>query len=184
MPCGRSRSRRRRRWSSADGAGGDGCGRHAAIAQWHRDLLRYLHRLTGDPDLAEDLAQEALLRLLRIQPAQRPDNARAWLYRVATNLLRDHARHREMVRRLPVPVDTDEPPTPAEEFERRETVAQVRAALEQLSPRDRELLVLRESGFRHREIADIVEVKTQSVSVLMARALERFRAAYLAEVPR
>jgi RNA polymerase sigma-70 factor (ECF subfamily) len=153
------------------------------ISAWNQELLRYLHRLTGDPDLAQDFAQEALMRLVRAMADDPPDNPRAWLYRVATNLVRDEARRNAVRRDRPVPLDTDAPETPAQEFERHEAVARVRTVLERLAPRDRELLILRESGFRHREIAQIIDVQPQSVSVLVARALERFRTAYLAEVP-
>jgi RNA polymerase sigma-70 factor (ECF subfamily) len=155
----------------------------AEITQWHRELLRYVHRLTGDPDMAEDIVQEAMLRYLRTDMDQPMAHARAWLYRVATNLVRDHARRRDMMRRRPIPIDADDPRTPEQDMERTETVAQVRAALERLSARDRELLMLRESGFRHKEIAEIVDVSASSVSVLVFRALQRFRAAYLQEVP-
>jgi RNA polymerase sigma-70 factor (ECF subfamily) len=154
----------------------------ADLTRWHRELLRYVHRLTGDPDLSEDLAQEALMRLLRADPDRPMQNARAWLYRVATNLVRDHARRAEMMRRRQIPIDTDAPQTPEQALERSESVAQVRAALERLSPRDREVLVLRESGFKHREIAEIVHVKAESVSVVIGRALQRFRSAYMEEV--
>lgn len=154
----------------------------ADLMRWHRELLRYVHRLTGDPDLSEDMAQEALMRLLRADPDKPMQNPRAWLYRVATNLVRDHARRAEMMRRRQIPIDTDAPQTPEQALERSESVAQVRAVLERLSPRDREVLVLRESGFKHREIAEIVHVKAESVSVVIGRALQRFRAAYLEEV--
>lgn len=154
----------------------------ADLTRWHRELLRYVHRLTDDPDLSEDLAQEALMRLLRADPDKPMQNARAWLYRVATNLVRDHARRAEMMRRRQVPLDTDAPQTPEQALERNEAVTQVRAVLERLSPRDREVLMLRESGFKHREIAEIVHVKAESVSVVIGRALQRFRSAYLEEV--
>jgi RNA polymerase sigma-70 factor (ECF subfamily) len=154
----------------------------ADLLRWQRELLRYVHRLTGDPDLSEDLAQEALMRLLRATPDAPMKNVRAWLYRVATNLVRDHARRSDMMRRRPVPVDADLPQTPEQALERRETVAQVRAALDRLSPRDRTVLVLRESGFKHREIADVVHVRAESVSVIIGRALQRFRKAYREEV--
>jgi RNA polymerase sigma-70 factor (ECF subfamily) len=137
--------------------------------------------LTGDADTAEDLAQEAMLRLLRQPEEARPDNPRAWLYRVLTNLVRDGARRADRMHRKQLPVDADEPVLPSADYERRETVARVRAVLERLSARDQEMLILRESGFQHREIAEIIGVQPQSVSVLLGRALERFKAAYLAE---
>lgn len=146
--------------------------------EWLRELRRYVHRLTGDRDRAEDVAQEAVLRLIRAQQDAAVQAPRAWLYRTATNMVRDQARHEAMLRRKAVPVDTDETSTPEQDFERAETIRQVRDALDLIPARDRELLILRESGFRYREIADVIGVKTQSVPVLAARALERFRRAY------
>jgi RNA polymerase sigma factor (sigma-70 family) len=147
-------------------------------AEWLQELRRYVHRLTGDPDMAEDVAQESVWRFVRADQETRVRAPRSWLYRTATNLVRDQARHEAMLQRKAVPVDAETVATPEHELERRETIRQVRAVLERLSPRDRELLILRESGFRYREIADVIGVKAQSVPVLAARALERFRVAY------
>ena len=59
----------------------------AIYAEHRLELLRYVHRLTRDVHLAEDLVQDAFLRLWR-EP--RPvDNPRSWLFRVCTNLVRD-----------------------------------------------------------------------------------------------
>jgi RNA polymerase sigma-70 factor, ECF subfamily len=148
---------------------------------WYRELLRYVHRLTGDAHAAEDVAQEALTRFVALDDRSAVSNPRAWLFRVATNLVRDQARRHDTVRRKPPPVDADQPRTPDQELDRAETIRTVRAALDRLSPRDRELLIMRESGFRHREIAEVLGVKTESVATLALRALERLRAAYRAE---
>jgi RNA polymerase sigma factor (sigma-70 family) len=146
--------------------------------RWLGELRRYVHRLTGDPDVSEDVAQEAVLRLMRSEGSAVVRQPRAWLYRAATNIVRDQARHEAVRARHAVPVEPDALLTPEQELERSETIREVRAALERIPPRDRELLILRESGFRHREIAEIIGVKTESVSVLAARALQRFRVAY------
>ncbi|HEX6133214.1 MAG TPA: sigma-70 family RNA polymerase sigma factor [Longimicrobiales bacterium] len=146
--------------------------------EWLRELRRYVHRLTGDPDMSEDVAQEAVLRYIRATPATPVRSPRAWLYRTATNLVRDQARHEAMLRRREVPVDADTSSTPEQDLERNEAIREVRDALERIPARDRELLILRESGFRYREIAEVIGVKTESVPVLAARALERFRVAY------
>lgn len=149
----------------------------ADLERWGAELRRYVHRLTGDADLSEDVAQDAVLRLLR---APEPiDTPRPWLFRAATNLVRDRARHESMRQRRPPPVERD-PDTPVEDLERAQRIAGVRAVLARLSERDRELLILRESGFRHAEIAEVMGVATGSVSVLAARALERFRKLYMA----
>jgi RNA polymerase sigma factor (sigma-70 family) len=82
------------------------------------------------------------------------------------------------VRRKPLPVDADAPVRPDQELARNEAIRSVRAALARISPRDRELLMMRESGFRHREIAEVLGVKTESVPTLALRALDRLRTAY------
>src|SRR5690606_16224155 len=105
-------------------------------------------------------------------------NPRAWLYRVATNVLRDATRREEMRKRRAVPADADGPPLPDRAVERREAIARVRAVLDTLPERDRALLILRESGFPYREIAHILDLKTESIPMMVSRALARFRAAY------
>jgi RNA polymerase sigma-70 factor (ECF subfamily) len=141
-------------------------------------LLRYLHRLTGDPDQADDLAQEAFTRLLRQRLPER--EARPWLFTVATNLVRDDARRVTRQARLL----SLHPPRPQEIpgadtiLERRERIGEVRGALEQLRPRDRQLLLMREEGFTYDEMAQAVGVAPTSVGTLLARALRRFAEVY------
>lgn len=146
----------------------------------HRvELLRYVHRLTRDVHLAEDVVQDAFLRLWR--ETRTVENPRSWLYRVCTNMVRDHAR-RAATRERHAPRDDDaSSPSPEAEVERAESVRTVRLALERLIPRDREALLLRESGFRYAEIAEVIEVRCEIVPTLIARALKRFHKAYLEE---
>lgn len=146
-------------------------------------VFRYLHRLTGDPDLAEDLAQEAFVRLLERDLPE--SEARAWIFAVATNLARDHARTRRRRNRLleANEVRTESPARPDEVVERAERIAAVRRALDSLSSRDRQMLLMREEGFSYREIAEAVGVLPGSVGTLIARALRRFGAAYTSRPP-
>jgi RNA polymerase sigma-70 factor (ECF subfamily) len=150
----------------------------ALYTEYHGQLLRWVHRMTGDPDLAEDIAQEALIRLVETGGSDRPRNTRAWLFQVARNRVRDVARRQETARRLTPPPETVTAATPETDLVRGETIREVREALDRLSPRDRELLIMRESGFRYREIAEVIGVKTESVPTLAMRALARFRIAY------
>lgn len=141
-------------------------------------LFRYLVRLTGDADAAEDIAQEAFVRLLR-RPLPEPE-ARPWLYTVATNLVRDQARktvRRERILQA-IPAGPALAPAPDEDVERRERVESVRAVLAQLPERDRTLLLMREEGFSYAEMARVVGVAPTSVGTLLARALRRFASAY------
>jgi RNA polymerase sigma-70 factor (ECF subfamily) len=141
-------------------------------------LFRYLHRLTGDADVAEDIAQEAFVRLLRQSLPE--GEIRPWLFTVAMNLVRDHARKTERRQRLLTSAPTLVTPSalPDENVERSERVARVRQALERLPMRDRQLLLMREEGFRYEEIAAVIGVAPASVGTLIARALKRFADVY------
>jgi len=141
-------------------------------------LFRYLHRLTGDADVAEDIAQEAFVRLIR-QPLPE-DEVRPWLFTVAMNLVRDHARKTERRQRLltGAPVLVNPTSLPDEDMERSERVAKVRGSLDRLPLRDRQLLMMREEGFKYEEIAAVIGVAPASVGTLIARALKRFSDLY------
>jgi RNA polymerase sigma-70 factor, ECF subfamily len=141
-------------------------------------LFRYLHRMTGDQDAAEDIAQEAFVRLLgRGMPEK---EARLWLFTVATNLFRDRTRTTKRRERLLTaePWEPSALPRPDEALERERKVEGVRRALAQIPERDRQMLLMREEGFRYDEIARVAAVAPGSVGTLLARATRRFLAVY------
>jgi RNA polymerase sigma-70 factor, ECF subfamily len=145
----------------------------------HAALHRYLVRLTGDPDTAADAAQEAFTRLLDRPPADGP--TRAWLFTVATNLVREwgraNARRRELLVAGAARAPAGDPPSDAlAALESGELRAAVRRALDLLSEKERTVLLMREEGFKHREIAAAVGTTTGSVGTMIARALDRLAA--------
>lgn len=148
-----------------------------ALFDAHYDALyRYLERLTGDPDLAADVAQETFIRLVERRPDER--QIRGWLYRVATNLVRDGSRvQRRRLELLREWADQGGGPSagpdPERALELEERRAAVRVALDALSLRDRTLLLMREEGFSHREMAEAVGTTTKSVGSMIARALNK-----------
>lgn len=148
------------------------------FAKHHVSLYRYVHRLVGDADVAADIAQESFVRLLEQDVSQ--GKAKSWLFTVATNLVRDRARTRSRRSRLlDRPENRPDPPEGMESrLERSERVATVRRVLDELAPRDRKILLMREEGFRYAEIAEAIDVATSSVGTLLARALRRFEEAY------
>lgn len=144
--------------------------------QHHGALFRYVMRLTGDVDAAHDAVQETFTRLIARPP--RHDNPRAWLFTVATNIVRAsvnrNARQRELLvahaERAPVPAAL---PQPDESALQSEDIRRVRAALDVLPERERVILLMREEGFTHREIAQAVGTTTGSVGTMIARAMDR-----------
>lgn len=149
------------------------------FAELYPSLYRYLHRMTGDPDVAEDAAQEAFVRLT--EQSLPEDEARPWLFTVATNLIRDRARKAKRHRRLEPHVPRVKPsPPPDVSAERKERVTMVREALAELSERDQTMLLMREEGFKYAEIAKAVDVAPGSVGTLLARAARRFEKTFTA----
>ena len=144
-------------------------------------LYRYLDRLSGDPDLAEDLAQEAFVRLHK--RGEIPNDARAWLVAVASNLFRDERRsvrrRQSLLARQPIELTLGSPPpSPDDDVERGERKISVRQALDRLSLRDREMLLLRHEGYSYREISIALGVVESGVGTMLIRATESFRAAF------
>ena len=152
----------------------------AVYASRFTSLYRYLDRLTGDAELASDVAQEAFIRLHA--RGEMPDQPVGWLVTVANNLVRDERRL--TVRRLrllseqPQRVPLGVPADPAVELERGERIDAVRAALETLTLRDRQALLLKHSGYSYREIAAALGLAETSVGTTLVRAGQAFRAAY------
>jgi RNA polymerase sigma-70 factor, ECF subfamily len=161
--------------TSSSGEGGDF---DALFRRLYPSLYRYLHRMTGDADAADDMAQESFVRLLGRQMPD--DEARLWVFTVATNLLRDRGRTARRRERLLESSDwrPGSAPLPDEMLERSRTVERVRRALEQVPARDRQMLLMREEGFRYDEIARAAGVAPGSVGTLLARAARRFAAVY------
>ena len=149
-------------------------------AHFHR-LYRYLDRLSGEPDLAADLAQEAFVRLYR--RGSSPDTPEAWLITVATNLFRNaRSTHARRLRLLTTArgeaVLSDPPPSPAQAADTAESRRRVRIALDRLSEREGRLLLLRAEGYSYRDIATALDLNEASVGTLLARAKRAFRDVY------
>lgn len=146
-----------------------------------QSIFRFLTRLSGDSDLAADIAQEAFVRLYR--RGSEPDAPGAWLVSVAMNLLRNAASTRRRRLRLLTPargeeVMADAPASPDRKVEADDARRRVRYALDRIPERERSLLLLQAEGFSYREIAAALHVNGASVGVLLARARKRFREAY------
>lgn len=143
-------------------------------------IFRFLNRLSGDPDLAADLAQEAFVRLY--ERGSLPEKPDRWLVTVALNLFRNERskERRQRGLRAAFPVDLAPPghASPAERAESRGRRAEVRSALDRLPARDRELLLLRAEGYSYRDLADVLALHEASVGTLLARAKRAFETAY------
>jgi RNA polymerase sigma factor (sigma-70 family) len=136
--------------------------------------LRQAWRMLGDQTEAEDVAQDAMLRLWRQAADWRAGEARAstWLYRVVHNLCIDRMRRRRpqvAVEDAPEPVDPD--PGVLERMAQSETGRAVAAAIGELPERQRQALVLRHfEGWSNPQIGEALDCSVEAVESLLARA--------------
>jgi RNA polymerase sigma-70 factor (ECF subfamily) len=155
-----------------------------------RPLWAYLSRILGSATLADDLVQESYFRFLRATlKSEDAAYQKAYLFRTATNLARDHWRrlpHQEQGEAADleqVPADD----RTAEHVQQRSDLGRV---LGRLKPRERELLWLAYAeGSSHKEIAEVLGIRAGSVRLLLFRArqkllklLRRSRLAFKTEV--
>jgi RNA polymerase sigma factor (sigma-70 family) len=138
-------------------------------------ILGYATRLLGDRAEAEDVAQEAMLRLWRVAPDWRRGEAQVstWLYRVVTNLCTDRLRARTRRRAVGLadaPDIADTAPSVVAGLEDCARIKALTAALALLPERQRQAVVLRHiEGLSNPEIADVMEIGVEAVESLTAR---------------
>ena len=150
------------------------------FTQYHASLVRVLYRRTGDRERAEEIAQEVFARAAVGAPIRNP---RPWLFAVALNLVREDGRRSvRQGRRLQLlrAESPESAPMPDHEYDREERTAAVRAALSQLTERDREALLLKAEGFNYDEIAATLGLAKGAIGTTLARARRRLVEAYRA----
>lgn len=138
-----------------------------------RQVWAYLHRLTGDPNTADDLLQDTYYRFLRASvPLEGESHRRHYLFRIATNLANDRFR-RVKTRPVEVDQDTDMMPGPSSGASL-DTRLDVTHAMNRLRGRERAMLWLAYAhGASHEEIAASMGVQPSSVKTLLLRARRR-----------
>jgi RNA polymerase sigma-70 factor, ECF subfamily len=149
-----------------------------------RPLWAYLARTSGDPALAEDIMQESYVRFLCLvnPPSYLADGevaCRRYLFRIASNLLRDHWRrpHAASIEDMPENLFAF-----ADEQGSSDSQMILGPALASMRPRDRQLLWLAHAeGYSHREIAEITGLATASIRLMLFRA--RRKIARLLQAP-
>ena len=134
--------------------------------------LGYAARMLADRAEAEDVVQDAMLRLWRIAPDWRQGEARVttWLYRVVANLCTDRLRRRRPVGLDAAPEVEDDQPAVQARMEEAERSRALEAALDRLPERQRQAVVLRHlEGLTNPEIAEVMDVGVEAVESLTAR---------------
>lgn len=165
---------------------------HELVDRYSARVFGLLYRLTGSRETAEDLLQETFLRVVRTIPEYRHGGRfESWLFRIAANLARDHARRMKRRGRsiaLERPGRPDEPecsepadatrPDPLAELLKREAEERVSTVLRGLAEAEREIILLRHfSELSFREIAELLDIPLGTALARAHRALKRLKAA-------
>lgn len=163
------------------------------VERFQHRLVGVMHHLVGNPDEAEDLAQEVFLRVYRTRKKYRPRaKFSTWLFTIANNLALNALRNRKRRPVLPlelqqsggdVPTTTaapaqtrDQPPT--HNLQQQELAAVIRAALDGLNERQRVAIVLNKfEDMNYADIAEVMGLTTKAVKSLLSRARVRLREA-------
>ncbi len=166
---------------------GDPTAFRGLVDRWYARVYRWAVGHTGDPDDADDVTQQVLVRLhLGLGRFRGGARFSTWLYQVTRNAARDvHRRHARRLRAMDRMRQLADAPAaaadPAAEVERRETVDAARAALARLPGRQREVFDLVElQGYEAHEAASLLGVSAATARTHLFRARRAVRAAMLA----
>jgi RNA polymerase sigma-70 factor (ECF subfamily) len=143
--------------------------------QTARPVWSYLARMTGDDRLADDLLQESYYRFLRTRATfESDDHRRNYLFRIATNLVRDHRRHPRNKAQHLVDAADDRLSADSHASDRAVRRLDLVRAMGQMKPRERSMLWLAYAqGLSHEEIAQLLGLKKASLKALLFRARQR-----------
>ena len=148
-------------------------------------LVYLLRRMLGNSGRAEEIANEAFLKLhTTVLPPATRSNIPGWLYRTAMNLgiddLRTRNRHTQVAQEACHAVSAStQPENGLQLLLRTETQQRVRLALSKIKPEWAQILLLRANGYSYKEIASHLEVSPGSVGTLLIRAEAGFEKCYL-----
>lgn len=153
-------------------------------------LLRFLEMRTGNPADAQDIAQEAYMRLCRVPQAELIHKPESYLFRIAFNLVGEF-----MLRRSKQPVTLDAETAEAvlvqgdggrfcDQMENRSEIQMLEKALAELPPLCQAVLLLRKrDGYSHQEIAERLAISPHTVHKYLTRALLQCRTVLQREIP-
>lgn len=158
------------------------------IDKYKADAVNVAYQMTNDPELAEDIAQEAFIRVYKyIGNFKGESKFFTWLYKIILNLCRDYFRRQPDQNFLSL----EEPPVssilrrqipdlvenPEKQMEKKELQRMIKEALDTLSFEHRQVIVLKDlQGFTYREIAEIVDIPLGTVKSRLNTARKRLQA--------
>jgi len=150
-----------------------------ALDRYEGQLTRYAQGITGDGEQARDVVQETFMRLCREQPSNIDGHLAKWLFTVCRNQALDVCRKESRMTALTDPQrisDQTASTTPAAAAEQQDESERILRLVENLPPRQREVIRLRfQSSLTYAEIAAVTGMSSGNVGLLIHRGLAALR---------
>lgn len=151
--------------------------------EYFSTVYKHILYLVGSHQIAEDITQEAFIRLYKSPPEH--ENVIAWVTKVANNLAYNHIRDQKVRRNREEIIeerDNGKVISIEDAVIKNSEIRLVRKILNSLEPRDKMCLMLKFSGYKYDEIAEVIGVDKSSVGTILARCQTKFKERYLKEV--
>ncbi len=160
------------------------------VEKYRRPIVSFMHRMVRNPGVAEELAQEAFLRVFRSRETyQASAKFSTWLYRIAMNLAVNYARDSRHERpEQSVSLDEPDPdtglvpdlpdatPSIEQNILERERLAAIRKHVEALPERQKMAVIMHKyQGLDYKQIADVLKLSESATKSLLFRAYETLR---------
>lgn len=150
----------------------------ALFKQNYAYVVKQIIWIIKEQTVAEELAQEVFLQLYH-SDWKAIENLRAWLIKsstyVAYNYIRSEKRHQARIDKEIQYQEVQIDSSLDDEWIRKEEITKVQIVLRQMKEQDRTILLMKFSGFRYKEIAQVLQVDDSSIGTLLARAKLKFR---------
>jgi len=168
---------------------GDQAAFEAIFQRYERQIYSFVYRMMGNADDAYDLTQDCFIKAYRnLEKTSGDLNVSAWLHRIASNTCLDVLRRRKRIRWLPWENEKHESLLPSRSLDdpehslvTTEIRQDVQAILNQMTPRNRLALLLREfEGLSTEEIGEVMGLSRSAVKSVLFRSREEFRKLYAA----
>jgi len=171
-------------------AAGDEAGYNYLVGKYHRQIIHFLFRMVRNEAIAEELAQEAFLRVYRSRESYRAEaKFSTWLYRIATNLAVNHARDTKHERTAQIleldapdtesgatPEVADDDPNAEQRMLREERMAAIRSQVAALPERQRMAVLMHKyQEMDYRQIGEVLKLSESATKSLLFRAYQTLR---------
>ena len=159
-------------------ASGDRLAMHTLVTSHSPNIFALAVRMVTNRQDAEDITQDAFLRLWKTLPKWRPDaKLSTWLHRVTLNLCYDHLRKKRPVLFETMPEQVDETARPDQSLQQAQAGKIVTDAIGRLAPRQRAAITLTAlQGHSNKDAADMMDIKLPALESLLARARRTLKA--------